>query len=255
MPEIKEWYILGLDPSLSRTGYALQHVRLTDEGTKARWVNVGSIKPTDSSDPIWVRSKNIAMFLRTLVPRGADGDTVSRTGLIVSLEFPTPTNDFLVALNRIVHLVLFDGPGVPFEKGDLSILSNNFGAIRILHTNAATLRSLMGLTMRGAKNKVENIAKAYTFIDKEKFPSLDTDSCDAVLLAMMARHTASMLISHTILERFLSALCNAEVEPLETFAEIFRVPRVPEVFTSRRRDSARSQQPTTKDQAWKHFRK
>ena len=213
LPQIKEWYILGLDPSLSRTGYALQHVRLVAGGTEARWVDVGSIKPTDASDPIWIRSKNIALFLRSLIPRMTP-ETAPEVGLILSLEYPTPANDFLVALNRIIHLVLFDGPGVPIPKDDLSILSNNFGAIRILHTNAATLRSLMGLTMRGAKNKVENIAKAYTFIDRDRFPNLDTDSCDAVLLAMMGRHAASLLLNHPeqVPSAFMLSLTNATKE-------------------------------------------
>jgi hypothetical protein len=48
--------------------------------------------------------------------------------------------------------------------------------------------------MVGAKNKVENIAKAYTFLDKERYPNLDSDSCDGVLMAMMARHVASILL-------------------------------------------------------------
>jgi hypothetical protein len=160
MPEIKRWFIYGLDPSLSRTGYALQEVRLDGDRTKARWVEVGSIKPDDASDPIWIRSKNIALGLKALLP-GIDASEIAETGLILSMEFPTPTNDFLTSLSRIIHLVFFDGPGVPTPESDRSILANNFGAIRVLLTNAATLRSLMGLTMRGAKNKTENIAKAY----------------------------------------------------------------------------------------------
>jgi Intein splicing domain/LAGLIDADG-like domain len=213
MPEIKEWYIFGLDPSLSGTGYALQHIRIDGDRTKARWVDVGTIKPADASDPIWIRSKNIAMFLRSRIPQ-VPSEEIAETGLILSFEQPTPGNDWLVGLNRIIHCEFFDGPGVPFEKDDRTILSNNFGAIRILHTNAATLRSLMGLTKTGNKNKAENIVKAYTFIDQEKFPNLDTDSCDGVLLAMMARHTASLLMGRPeeVPENVYISLTNATKE-------------------------------------------
>lgn len=192
---IKQWLIFGLDPSLSRTGYALMRVEAQDGASKARWLEVGSIKPDDAGDPVWIRSKNIAMGLRSRLRGFAPTpDEVATTGLIISMEFPTPQNDFLVALNRIIHLVFFDNPGVPFEKSDYSVLANNFAAIQVLTPNASTLRSLMGLTMRGAKNKAENIDKAYTFLDRETYPNLDTDSCDAVLMAIMGRHTASFML-------------------------------------------------------------
>lgn len=189
MPGVNRWLIFGLDPSLSRTGYALMELNKHADGSKARWLEVGSLAPDDASDPIWVRSKHIAMGLKSIVRGYGDKET----GLIISMEYPTPQNDFLVALNRIIHVVFFDGPGVPFDKSDTSVFSNNFAAIRVLLTNASTLRSLMGLKVRGAKNKTENIAKAYEFINRESFPNLDTDSCDAVLLAMMGRYTGSFM--------------------------------------------------------------
>ena len=69
------------------------------------------------------------------------------TGLLISMEYPTPMNDFLVALNRIIHLVFFeDGWYVSKLK-----------TIRVLTTNASTLRSVMGLSKTGRKNKAENI--------------------------------------------------------------------------------------------------
>jgi hypothetical protein len=119
------------------------------------------------------------------------------------MEYPTPMNDFLVALNRIIHLIFFE-----------TNLWQRFGTVRVLTTNAATLRSLMNLTKTGSKNKGENIARAYEFIDKTAYPKLDTDACDAVLLSMMARHTASILMGFPdeVPEKYLVSLCNAAQE-------------------------------------------
>ncbi len=230
IPEIKQWLILGLDPSMSRTGYALMRVRRTsedeEEGTRATWVSVGSVKPEVASDPIWLRGKMMALHLRSLVetvstsilendptawnltlePESFYTNSDSKSsalGLIISMEYPTPMNDFLVALNRIIHLVFFE-----------TDLWRNFSTVRVLTTNAATLRSLMGLTKTGAKNKGENIARAYDFLDKSKYPRLDTDACDAVLLSMMARHTASILMGlpSEVPETYLVSLCNSAQE-------------------------------------------
>lgn len=215
LPEVKQWLIFGLDPSMSRTGYALMHVTLNGDGTtSAKWLAAGSVKPDTSSDPIWVRGKMMALHLRGLLEQEAqkifDSDwDLDKTpedealGLIISMEYPTPMNDFLVALNRIIHLVFFEND--MWEK---------FSAVRVLTTNAATLRSLMNLTKTGAKNKGENILRAYDFITKTKYPSLDSDACDAVLLSMMARHTASILLGNSdeVPEKFKVALCNATQE-------------------------------------------
>src|SRR5271154_3454367 len=227
-PHIKRWIILGLDPSMSRTGFAILDVRpalanTPEEGpyTDAIWLAAGSIKPEfqeadlHSRNTIWIRGKAIATYLREMIktvapPKRNPGDLHicnlpeccrPEVGLIISMEFPTPRNDYLVALNRIIHLIFF-------EDGELTEL---FGDIRFLITNAATLRSLMGLTVKGSKNKVENILKAYEFIDKGRYPQLDSDACDAVLLAMMARHTTSILMGVTsdVPERFLTTLCSA----------------------------------------------
>jgi hypothetical protein len=70
----------------------------------------------------------------------------------------------------------------------------------------------MGLSKTGRKNKAENILRAYDFIDREKFPRLDPDSCDAVLLAMMGRYTASLLLERgrEVPEKALYALCSGQ---------------------------------------------
>jgi hypothetical protein len=198
IPEINRWLVFGLDPSLSRTGYALMEITRQPEGLKSRWLAVGSVQPNDASAPIWIRSRHIAMgLLATLHGYRPQVDEVRSTGLIISMEYPTPQNDYLVALNRMIHREFFDSPGVPFERTDVRYLVNNFATSRVLLTNASTLRSLMGLKMRGSSNKKENIAKAYDYINQDRFPNLDTDSCDAVLLAMMGKYTANLLLDAT----------------------------------------------------------
>lgn len=206
---ITSWVVFGLDPSVSRTGFAIKGVYKNADGPIiSEWLSIGSAKPDkieddtrDSRTTLWIRSKEIALFLREflkLVPSNKS------TGLIISMEYPTPQNDFLVALNRILHVIFF-------EDGTLA---DKFGEIRILTTNASTLRSLMGLKQRGAKNKAENIEKAYTFCDKQTYPELDTDSCDAVLMAMMGQYTASIMLGKhdEVPPNFLTSLCNATEE-------------------------------------------
>ena len=129
---------------------------------------------------------------------GFPGDHV---GLLISTEFPTPMNDFLVALNRVIHLVLFDGD-----------LWKKFAAVRVLSTNASTMRSLMGLHKKGTTNKKENILRAYDYIDREKFPTLDPDSCDAVLLAMLGRHAVSILLGREkeVPQNVVNTFCSNE---------------------------------------------
>jgi hypothetical protein len=231
-PRIKRWIVLGLDPSMSRTGFALLDVRpalafTPEEGpySDAIWLAAGSVKPERIDDAslhprntIWIRGKAMSTYLREMVKSVAPpkktqdnpygdfepGTPKSDVGLIISMEYPTPMNDYLVALNRIIHLIFF-------EDGELA---EGFGEIRILTTNASTLRSLMGLTKKGSQNKGENILRAYEFIDKSRYPQLDSDACDAVLLAMMARHAASIMLGTApeVPDRFLTSLCSAVQE-------------------------------------------
>ena len=242
------WLVMGLDPSMSRTGYALMHVSAPFDSLKgqpcphpgclshvshpcegcgrvmgriataAEWVDVGSVKPEVSANPIWIRGKGMSLFLKeriVLAEQKVEHDlilskygcsppiqsppTYEGLGLLISMEYPTPMNDFLVALNRIIHLVFFEGA----EWRRLQV-------IRIFTTNASTLRSLMGLFTKGRTNKKENILRAYDFIDKKEWPSLDPDSCDAVLLAMMGRYAASILLgrSDEVPSNFLNSLCS-----------------------------------------------
>jgi hypothetical protein len=182
----------------------------------AKWILAGSVKACSIENgmhprnTIWLRAKLMALYLRSLLEAlvaSYSPDILKRTGLIISMEFPTPMNDYLVALNRIIHLVFF-------ENGTANNSPVQFGQVRIMYTNAATLRSLMGLTSRGAKNKAENIIRAYDFIGRTDYPELDTDSCDAVLLSMMARHAASIIMGcvSEVPQNFLNSLCNATQE-------------------------------------------
>jgi hypothetical protein len=217
--QIDHWIILGLDPSMSRTGYAVMEVRAangTPEAsqrvTNAEWLAAGSVKPDKIDDPamhprntLWIRGKAMAVFLREFVKSAMpQHQGKANVGLIISMEYPTPMNDYLVALNRIIHLIFF-------EDGSLAEL---FSDIHVLTTNASTLRSLMRLTKKGNQNKSENIDRAYEFINRTEYPELDSDACDAVLLTMMARHTASILLgcSEELPTNFLNSLCNATQE-------------------------------------------
>src|SRR5277367_2154446 len=77
---IKRWIIVGLDPSMSRTGFTLLDVRpalahTPEEGSysDAIWLTAGSIKPEFSEadlhprNTIWIRGKAIATYLREMV--------------------------------------------------------------------------------------------------------------------------------------------------------------------------------------------
>jgi hypothetical protein len=206
-PNIDNWLVLGLDPSVSRTGFAVMGAFVESGVLQTRWLGIGSVKPDKIEDgrhtrtTLWVRSKLIALYIREylkLFPAN------KRTGLLISTEFPTPENDFLVGLSRILHVILF-------EDG---VLADSFGDIRILTPNASTLRSLMGLKRRGATNKRENILKAYTFVDQKIYPQLDSDSCDGVLMAMVGSYAAKILMGKPdeVPNSFLTRLCNATEE-------------------------------------------
>jgi hypothetical protein len=223
--EVDSWLVVGLDPSLSSTGYSI--MKVTPGG--AQWLAAGSVRPETAADPIWVRSKMIGVYIREMVSRAYDQHVVEmladnaslqqgvvkpyepgenaqavaykeKMGLILSMEFPTPMDDYLVSLNRIMHLTIFE-----------TDMWQKFAHVRVLLTNASTLRSLMGLFKKG-NNKGENIARAYDFIDKVEYPQLDSDACDAVLLAMVARHVSSILLGQpdNVPENFKVSLCNAE---------------------------------------------
>lgn len=203
---VRRWVVLGLDPSMSRTGFSVLDVQPAAQGTSAAWIAAGSVKPDKLDDPshhprttLWIRGKAMAMYLREVV-KSVGSVCGPGTGLIVSMEYPTPMNDYLVALNRIIHLVFFEDDA----------LVGAFAEIRVLTTNASTLRSLMRLTRKGAQNKGENIERAYEFIGRAEYPELDSDACDAVLLAMVGRYAAALLLGgrEEVPDNFLISLCS-----------------------------------------------
>ena len=182
---IKNWTVFGVDLSLSRTG----HARLDIRDGVASWVSAGSIKPKDASKETWARGRAIALTLHSMFQDLQDEIRANQTqgpyGVIVSMEFPDPENSYLMALNGIVQGQLW-GVERPW----------NVQVFR-LSVNASTLRSVLRLGTKGkGTDKAENLAMAYEYADREVFPRLDTDSCDAVLLAMLGLHTAMALSGH-----------------------------------------------------------
>lgn len=194
------YIVMGIDPSLSRTGIAFITVQ---DGT-AKFTSVGSIAPGPTSLPIWARSKAIGLTIKEQLLAQIEAVKVhpSSVRLIMVMEAPIPGYDYLSSLQDLIKLTLFEG----------SDLYTKLNKIQMLMVNAATLRSLMGLTQKGSKNKLENVARAYDFLDKKEFPTLDTDACDAVLLALMGRQALYILTEqeHLVPVAVKVALCSAE---------------------------------------------
>lgn len=196
---IDRWIILALDPSLSRTGFAVLSV--DRDTSSSQWFDVGSIAPDDSSVPVWIRAKAIAEAALEKLRAVVDPHRPDTTGLLVVFEHPTPREDRLVTLNRVLHLVLF-GSGI----------HESFAGVQVLSLNASTLRSLMGLTSTGSKNKADNKERAYDFLARVSFPNLDSDACDAVLLATVASSVARLLMGdENIPAHHLARLCDASL--------------------------------------------
>lgn len=205
----KNWVIIGIDLSLSRTGYAV--LRL--EGGVAHWGQVGSIKPKDTSDETWARGTAIATVLRQRIEALAvevshhnEDHPDDLTGIILAVEFPDPENSYLMALNGIVQAVLW-------SSGELGAIQQDVPLYR-LSINAMTLRATLRLNTTVQGDKDVNLAMAYEYIDRKTYPNLDSDSCDAVLLAMMGRHAGMVLSGHRDLvpNKPLVTLCSTEMK-------------------------------------------
>ena len=204
---ITNWTILGVDLSLSRTGFAVLHI----ENGEARWAEVGSVAPADSEDATWARGVAIGMQIRNQALAAVDKAAAWNVthpdapwGVVVAMEFPDPTNSYLMALNGIVQAVLWSSSDTSLQE---------IAPVYRLAINAATLRSCLHLNIKGASaDKNINLVKAYTYIDKATYPSLDTDACDAVLLAMMARWAAMVFSGQEAMvpPAPLAALCTSE---------------------------------------------
>jgi hypothetical protein len=204
MPEISQWVIFALDLSLSRTGWAVSHIKKEPGRTEAVTLGVGSVKPESASAPVWVRSVMIGQgLMEVMVTPGVRSLLEQGAGIMFAVEAATPRNDFLTSISRVTHSIFF-AQGTPFDKKRVYTLS----------VNASTLRSLMHLSQRGAGNKKENIEKAFTYVSKQAYPKLDSDACDAVLLAAVGEHACRIFLGYPdeVPENFINTLCNAAQE-------------------------------------------
>jgi hypothetical protein len=188
--DMNEWVIVGIDPSLSRTGLAV----MTNTVDGPKWELIKSLKPADSSYPVWVRSVMMADFITTSILAHAD----SEKGLIISLEAPTPGNDWLNIVNKII------------QSKVLPSVTHAFKEVCVMHINAMTLRSCLGLVEKG-NNKHENIRKAHEYANAIEYPGIDSDACDAVLLGQFGRHASDLFLGQdikTMPEKVMLALCD-----------------------------------------------
>ena len=188
--DVNEWVIVGIDPSLSRTGLAL--MTNTTEGPD--WKLIKSLKPAESSYPVWVRSVMMADFISSAILAHSDADK----GLIIVLEAPTPKNDWLNIVNKII------------QSKVLPSVTGEFKSVCVMHVNAMTLRSCLGLTATG-NNKHENIQKSHEYASAAEFPGIDSDACDAVLLSQFGRHASDLFLGQdikTMPEKVMLALCD-----------------------------------------------
>lgn len=196
-PTIKSWHVVAVDPSLTRAGFATSYA--TPE--KAEWISVGSWKPRDSSQPVWARAAAIGSKIKDLavVLQGIEDAQAKQLGLLFIMEAPPPRNDWLSSLQRVIFMMMGRN-----QMHDLP-----YGAVRVMLVNASTLRSQMALTKTG-NNKNENIARAYDYIDRNKYPQLDSDSCDAVLLSVVGIAAANVLMGQQDLvpDKFRTLLCD-----------------------------------------------
>lgn len=189
---IREWVVVGIDPSLSRTGLCLLH-NFCDNW---EWDYIASLKPFDSAYPAWIRAVMMGNYILTAIKK-LEGQNRSR-GLVITLEAPTPMNDHLNIVNKILHTIIIPG------------LSSYFKEVYIQHVNAMTLRSCFGLKATG-NNKYENIQKAQEFAPAIVYPGIDSDSCDAILLAQFGRFTSDFFLGKELSgvpDKVALALCD-----------------------------------------------
>lgn len=175
------WTILGLDLSLTRTGFATLHC----EGGVARWGAIGSLTPRDQKgapkQESWLRAAALGIAIRARVTQ------LMRTyhaPLILAIEFPDPNNSYLMGLNQVIQTILW-------TTDDQGGVGGPDGVVYRLAINASTLRAT--LYLKGVSDKASNLELAYAYVPKENYPTLDSDSCDAALLAMMGRYAVQIL--------------------------------------------------------------
>lgn len=175
------WTILGLDLSLTRTGFAT----LICEGGVASWGGIGSLTPRDpkgcKKQESWVRATALGIAIRSRATQLLRERPSAP--LIISIEFPDPKNSYLMGLNQVIQTILW-------TADDQGGLGGDHGILYRLAINASTLRATLRLT--GTTDKDSNLGLAYGYVPKDLYPALDSDSCDAVLLAMMGRYAVQV---------------------------------------------------------------
>lgn len=180
--EIQNWAILGLDLSLSRTGYAT----LLTQGSAETWVEIGSYTPGDESkgEDTWARAQAYALGIGAEIERIHARCTAmgGSWGLLIVMETPDPENSYLMGLNQVIQTNLWN-PIIPFYSF--------FSELRRMFVNAQSLRSIMGLPQ--GSTKADNQKKAWSFLPSGRFQRMDTDACDAVLLVRFAAWGIAML--------------------------------------------------------------
>lgn len=216
-PEVTQWVILGLDPSLSRAGFSI--MLMAHEPSENYWHRVGSVKPDDTSDDIWIRARGMGNAILSVLQ---EKDVVNyckaaKTGLLLSYEAPTPGNDYLNSANIQIRSALL--------TSDLSM----FAEIFELKTNASTMRSIMGLKATGSTNKKENQAKAWEFLPQVVYPGLDTDACDAVLFTKIGEWSVRLfrhgLGTLTVPDNFRTRFCDSTLVVKGKGRNAYTVPR------------------------------
>lgn len=173
---ISDWIVFGLDLSFTRTGYSA--LRVVDG--VAAWGAIGSFEPRDAHVDQWARGSSMAVLLREWMQKTITQENPQ--GVILAMETPDPDNSYLMALNGIVQTILW-------SSSDFGTLQSMASTYRFF-INASTLRSMLRLT---SSDKSDNMALAQNFLPEGGYPGLDSDSCDAVLLAMVGRYATMVL--------------------------------------------------------------
>ena len=168
---ISDWVVFGLDLSFTRTGYSALRV----QGGVAAWGAIGSFEPRDVHVDQWARGSSMAVLIRDWMQRTIAQEKPK--GVILAMETPDPDNSYLMALNGIVQAILW-------SSSDTGTLQGMAPTYRFF-INASTLRSMLRLT---SSDKSDNMTLAQSFLPEGGYPGLDSDSCDAVLLAMVGRY-------------------------------------------------------------------
>jgi hypothetical protein len=172
--------ILGLDPSLTSSGFCLATV---DRDGHTDWICAGSVRPDPSAQP-WARALAAGQYISDLLQKVEISEFLrgGPTGFMLCYEAPTPMADALQIANTCLRASIRSADNRP-----------NFSEHWELCVNAMTMRSVMGLKAKG-NNKWENKGLAWSLLPggKEEWPGLDGDAADGFLFTQLGVWTASL---------------------------------------------------------------